>query len=89
MCATVNNKKIQRQGVGASGRGFFPTSTLGAGRLDQSGSFALMSVPSLKEHSSLASPNFSLAEENRRMKLGMQESSMILLLSQQLFSVAS
>jgi hypothetical protein len=72
MCATDNDKRSQRRGVGASGRGIFPTSTLAPGRLDQSGSFALTSVPSLKEHSSLASPNFSLSEENRRMKSGMQ-----------------
>ncbi|KAG0556564.1 hypothetical protein KC19_11G062900 [Ceratodon purpureus] len=65
-----NDRRIQRRGVGASGRGFFPTSSLAPGRLDQSGSFALMSIPSLKDHSSLASPNFSLAEENRRMKSG-------------------
>lgn len=63
-----NDKKIQRRGLGASGRGFFPTSTLVPGRLDQSGSFTLLSVPALKETSFLASPKFSLTEENRRMK---------------------
>jgi len=64
-----NDKKIQRRGVGASGRGFFPTSTLVPGRLDQSGSFTLLSVPALRENSSLASPKFSLTEENRRTRL--------------------
>lgn len=72
MCATDNDKRIQRRGLGASGRGFFPTSTLVPGRLDQFGSFALMPVPTSKDHNSLASPIFSLAEENRRMKSGMQ-----------------
>lgn len=65
-----NDRKIQRRGVGASGRGFFPTSTLVPGRLDQSGSFTLLSAPALKENSALATPKFSLAEENRRMKSG-------------------
>lgn len=60
------DKKIQRRSGTANGRG---TSTLVPGRLDQNGSFSLLSVPALKEsNSSLASPKFSLAEENRRMK---------------------
>uniref|UniRef100_A0A7I4BIE9 Uncharacterized protein n=1 Tax=Physcomitrium patens TaxID=3218 RepID=A0A7I4BIE9_PHYPA len=61
-----NDRRTQRRGVGASGRGFFSNSVLVPGRLHQSSNFALSS--SGKEHSSIAPPKFSLLEENRRMK---------------------